>query len=213
MSSQELDRMKHLNPANRKHFEGYIRHLELEQLKLTTIRTKVWRIHSLFRDTGYQDAFTLTREDIEDYFIQRRKTVSPFTLQGDIERKMLENAGLIDIDVDVDEKGPTTLEPVMCPRCRSMNSFDAVYCARCSMALNEQAVLKVEHSTDEAKGSEEYRCWLRVPAEHGRERLRSPPFRSAPGRRSSAQADRRRWTSLQYRLRYSGLPGDCGSTQ
>lgn len=366
MSYQELDRMTHLDPANRKHFEGYIRHLELKQLKPTTIRTKVWRVLALLRDTGYQDALQLTREDVEDYFIQRRKTVSPFTLQGDIleiklffrwldpekekelfqniklkkprrhlpvdqlisrnditrlveacekprdralimlmwdsgariselldlnighvqfdkygaviivtgktgmrrlrlissvpdlqtwvnihplrhdakgplfitsrtyggtprrlnrrtvenrlkhlskqlnitkpvhphairharltdlvradgtakglsemelrlvagweknssmpevyvhlsggdiERKMLENAGLIDIDV----KGPTTLEPVKCPRCRSMNSFDAIYCARCSMALNEQAVLKVDQSTDEAKESEEYR--------------------------------------------------------
>jgi len=51
MSSQELNCMKHLDPANRKHFEGYIRHLELEQLKPTTIHTKVWRILALFRDT------------------------------------------------------------------------------------------------------------------------------------------------------------------
>jgi len=366
MSTQELDRMRHLDPANRTHLAGYIRHLELEQLKATTIRTKVWRIHSLFRDTGYQDATALRREDIEDYFIQRRKDVSAFTLQGDIlesklffrwldpeqekelfknikmkkprrqlpvdqlisrtditrlveacekprdralimlmwdsgariseilglnighvqfdqygavvivsgktgmrrlrlissvpdiqtwvnihplrhdassplfitsrtyagtprrlsartvenrlkhlskqlkitkpihphairharltdlvradgtrkglsemelrlvagweknssmpevyvhlsggdvERKMLENAGLI----DVDRKGPSTLEPMMCPRCRSMNSFDAIYCAKCSMALNELAAMKVERSTDEAKGSEEYR--------------------------------------------------------
>lgn|GEM_PF-6854866 len=56
----------------------------------------------------------------------------------------------------MDRKSPSTLEPVMCPRCRSMNSFDAVYCAKCSMALNEQAEMKVELSTDEAKGSEEY---------------------------------------------------------
>ncbi len=70
---------------------------------------------------------------------------------GDIERKMLENAGLIDIVV----KGPTTLEPLMCPRCRSMNSFDALYCAKCSMAFNEQMMLKVEQSTDEAKRREE----------------------------------------------------------
>ncbi len=65
---------------------------------------------------------------------------------------MLENAGLIDID----ENGPTTLEPVMYHRCRSMNAFDAIYCSKCSMALNQQAVLKVEQSTDEAKRSDEY---------------------------------------------------------
>ncbi len=363
--------MKHLDPANRKHFEGYIRHLELEQLKPTTIRTKVWRVLALLRDTGYRDALQLTRDDIEDYFIQRRKTVSPHTLQGDIleiklffrwldperekdlfqnikikkprrhlpvdqlisrnditrlvdacekprdralimlmwdsgariselldlnighvqfdkygaviivtgktgmrrlrlissvpdlqtwvnihplrddngaplfitsrsyggklrrlnrrtvenrlkrlskqlhitkpvhphairharltdlvradgtskglsemelrlvagweknsampevyvhlsggdiERKMLENAGLI----DVDEKGPTALEPVMCPRCRSLNAFDAIYCAQCSMALNEQAAMKVEKSDEEAKGSEEYRALVEM---------------------------------------------------
>lgn len=72
---------------------------------------------------------------------------------SDIERKMLENAGLIDID----EKGPTTLEPMMCPRCRSLNAFDAIYCSKCSMALNEQAAMKVEKSAEEAKESEEYR--------------------------------------------------------
>ena len=73
---------------------------------------------------------------------------------GDIERKMLENAGLI----DVDETGPTALEQVMCPRCRSLNAFDAIYCSKCSMALNEQAAMKVEKSDEEAKESEEYRA-------------------------------------------------------
>ena len=49
-----------------------------------TIRTTVWRIHSLFRNTGYKDATPLHREDIGDSFIQRRKDVSAFTPQGDI---------------------------------------------------------------------------------------------------------------------------------
>lgn len=70
---------------------------------------------------------------------------------GDIERKMLENTGFTDLDV----KGPTTLNPVMCPRCRSMNAFGAVYCAGCLVALNEQAVLKMDLSAGEAKRGEE----------------------------------------------------------
>lgn len=68
---------------------------------------------------------------------------------GGIERKMLENVGLI----DVDEKGPTTLEPVMCPRCRSLNAFDVNNCSRRSDAQNEQASIKVEQFTDEANVS------------------------------------------------------------
>jgi len=84
MSYLVLDRMARLDPINRKHLEGYIRHLELEQLKYTTIRTKLWRIYAFFRDTNFPDAAVVTREEVEDYFIQRRKEVSPFTLQGDI---------------------------------------------------------------------------------------------------------------------------------
>ena len=81
---------------------------------------------------------------------------------------MLENAGLIDID----EKGPTALEPVMyvhpvpvmCTRWWSMNAVDAIYCARCSMALNEQVVMKVGQSADGVVESEGYGAfpgWLR----------------------------------------------------
>jgi len=71
---------------------------------------------------------------------------------GDIERKMLENAGLITID----DQAPSTLEPRHCPRCQALNPFDAMYCAKCSMALDERAAMKVDESTEVAKQSSEY---------------------------------------------------------
>ena len=49
---------------------------------------------------------------------------------GDVERKMLEKAGFM----EVNKEQESTLEPVECPRCKSMNTHDAMYFARCSIA-------------------------------------------------------------------------------
>ena len=72
---------------------------------------------------------------------------------ADVERKLLENAGFID---DAPDPADTALEPRQCPRCKALNAHDALYCAACSMALDERAAMKVDESTEEARKSEEY---------------------------------------------------------
>ena len=80
----DLDTLPTIDPANRIHLERYIRHLELRQLRLHTVRTKVWRVYPFLKWYKFQDAKTVTQSAIEDYIIHRRQTVSPFTLQGNI---------------------------------------------------------------------------------------------------------------------------------
>jgi hypothetical protein len=43
---------------------------------------------------------------------------------------LLENAGFV---------GDAGLGPRQCPRCEALNAYDALFCARCSMALVEAA--------------------------------------------------------------------------
>jgi len=72
---------------------------------------------------------------------------------ADVEQKLLENAGLID---DKPDPADSALEPALCPRCKTMNQSGALYCTRCSMALNEDAAKEVEKLTKEARESSEY---------------------------------------------------------
>jgi len=80
----DLDKMKSLDAINRKHLEGYVRGLRLKQLKEKTIRTKLWRIYPFLQYLNFIDAKTVTREQLEDYVIERQNQCSPFTVQGDI---------------------------------------------------------------------------------------------------------------------------------
>ncbi len=80
----ELNKMKLLDATNRKHLEGFIRALRLKQLKEKTIRTKLWRIYPFLQYLDFIDAKEVTREQLEDYIIERRSRCSPFTVQGDI---------------------------------------------------------------------------------------------------------------------------------
>ncbi|MCK8517690.1 site-specific integrase [Methanoculleus sp. 7T] len=80
----DLDKMKSLDAINRKHLEGYVRGLRLKQLKEKTIRTKLWRIYPFLQYLNFIDAKTVTREQLEDYIIERQNQCSPFTVQGDI---------------------------------------------------------------------------------------------------------------------------------
>jgi hypothetical protein len=45
----DLDTLPTIDPANRIHLERYIRHLELRQLRLHTVRTKVWRVYPFLK--------------------------------------------------------------------------------------------------------------------------------------------------------------------
>lgn len=79
-----IEKLKNLDPVNKTYIEKYIRHLKLKQLKQKTIDTKVWRVYTFLSWSKFSDAQGASPERLEDYFIERRATVSPFTLQGDI---------------------------------------------------------------------------------------------------------------------------------
>lgn len=84
MEKTYLNKLPRIDPINRAHFERYIRHLELKQLAPRTIETKLRRTYTFLQFNNFKDATTITQEDIEDYFIQRRKTCSPVTVDGEI---------------------------------------------------------------------------------------------------------------------------------
>ena len=84
MSEEYLKRLPQLDPVNRKTITGYIRKQELKQLQPSSIQDKTWRVYYLLKFLNWKDARTITKEDLEDYIIERRKTVSPRTLQGDM---------------------------------------------------------------------------------------------------------------------------------
>jgi len=76
---------------------------------------------------------------------------------ADVERKLLANAGIVEVETPQSEM---KLEPVQCPRCKAMNAHYAQYCAKCSMSLNEKAAMEIDESVEEAKVSPEYKAIL-----------------------------------------------------
>lgn len=72
---------------------------------------------------------------------------------GDVERKMLQKAGFMEGDI----KQNVSLTPKECPRCKTMNPWDGMYCTSCSMALNAKAALNIEESVTTAKASIDYK--------------------------------------------------------
>ena len=60
---------------------------------------------------------------------------------GDVENRILQNAGLLDTG---EEEEDTTLEPLKCPRCRAINVSGTLFCGKCSMALSERAIREIE---------------------------------------------------------------------
>ncbi len=72
---------------------------------------------------------------------------------ADVERKLLENAGFID---DTPDPADTALEPRQCPRCKALNAYDALFCAKGSMILVEEVARMVESKTEKAQQSFDY---------------------------------------------------------
>jgi len=84
---------------------------------------------------------------------------------ADVERKVLANAGIIEIETPQSEM---KLEPIMCPRCKTMNAHYSTYCSYCSLVLTEKAALSIEESVEVAKGSDDYQELLqRLKADLG----------------------------------------------
>lgn len=84
MSEEYLKRLPQLDPVNSKTITAYIRKQNLKQLQPSSIQDKTWRVYYLLKFLNWKDAREITKEDLEDYIIHRRKTVAPRTLQGDM---------------------------------------------------------------------------------------------------------------------------------
>ncbi|MGP8137728.1 tyrosine-type recombinase/integrase [Methanoregula sp.] len=82
--SNHLDKLPLLDLVNRKTLAEYIHRQELRQLQECSIEDKVWRVYCLLKFLDWKDARAITKADLEDYIIHRRKTVAPRTLQGDM---------------------------------------------------------------------------------------------------------------------------------
>jgi integrase len=93
---------------------------------------------------------------------------------GDVEDRILQNAGLL-----TDGREPdTTLEPVKCPRCQAINPPGALFCVKCSMALSEKAIVRLDRILGTVRASDDYQNLLAALKED----LNRP---AAPIRRSS----------------------------
>ncbi len=79
-----LKKLRLLDEVNRGILAAYLRKQEIKQLQPSSILNKLWRVYCLLKFLEWKDAREITKEDIEDYIIHRRKTVSPRTLQGDL---------------------------------------------------------------------------------------------------------------------------------
>jgi len=75
---------------------------------------------------------------------------------GDIERKILQKAGFVEGDIKED----LGLTPKDCPRCGTRNSWDGVYCSKCSMVLDSKSALMNDESVTVATESSEYETIL-----------------------------------------------------
>ena len=65
-------------------FEAYKRTLQLNGLKESTIKTKIWNVYALFKYLNHKDVNDITKDDIEGYILHRRKTRKPKTVHNDI---------------------------------------------------------------------------------------------------------------------------------
>lgn len=68
---------------------------------------------------------------------------------GDIENKMLANAGIITAD---EKKKQDTLKPKSCSRCEEINPIGAKFCYMCGMALDEETAVKLENESKHVDG-------------------------------------------------------------
>lgn len=68
----------------------------------------------------------------------------------DVESKMLKLHG-VHTDEEDKEEAKDNLQPVVCPRCKTKNPYDAKYCSQCSMILDSKLAIEVEDKREEAQ--------------------------------------------------------------
>ena len=77
-----LEKLPGLDAVNKTYLEGYLRTKQLKQLTNRSIETAAWRVFTFLKWLDFKDARAVTATDIADFFIDRRETRSPFTVQG-----------------------------------------------------------------------------------------------------------------------------------
>jgi len=73
-----------LEGVNKEILEDYARSLELNNFKEMTITTKLWKVYTLLKYYNNKNANELTKMDIENYILYRRKNNKPKTVHNDI---------------------------------------------------------------------------------------------------------------------------------
>ncbi len=84
-----LTKYKRLDPVNHRYFVDYLRYLQLRNIRETTITTKLWKIYGYLIWSDFRDAKTAQPQDLENFYLQRRKERSPITAFGDIQELAL----------------------------------------------------------------------------------------------------------------------------
>ncbi|WP_407282710.1 site-specific integrase [Methanolobus sp. WCC1] len=69
---------------NKEIIEDYARSLDLNNFKETTINTKLWKVYTFLKYYDNKNVNDITKKDIENYIIYRRKNNKPKTVHNDI---------------------------------------------------------------------------------------------------------------------------------
>ena len=77
-----VERLPGLGAVNKPYLEGYLRTKQLRQLTYQSIKTSLQRVFMFLKWLDFKDARTVTATDVENFFIEKRETWSPFTVQG-----------------------------------------------------------------------------------------------------------------------------------
>ena len=77
-------KFKRLDPVNLQYFTDYIRYLELKNNNEKTIVSKLWKIYAFLIWFDFKDAKTVQPKDLENFYLNRKKTRSPVTAFGDL---------------------------------------------------------------------------------------------------------------------------------
>ena len=72
-----LTKYKRLDPVNHQYFVDYLRYLQLRNIRETTITTKLWKVYGYLIWSDFRDAKTAQPEELENFYLSRRKERSP----------------------------------------------------------------------------------------------------------------------------------------
>ena len=90
-----LAKYKRLDPVNRQYFTDYLRYLQLRNIGAQTVVTKLWKVYGYLIWSEFRDAKSAKPEDLENFYLLRKKALSPITAFGDIQELRLFFAWLL----------------------------------------------------------------------------------------------------------------------